>query len=61
VGQEEPSLFPEGEGHGRHQRSWSGCPGTSRRKGLGMARRLPSELERSSSAPDLRSGKQSCL
>ena len=57
--EEEPSPFPKGEGHGRHQRSWSGCPGTSRRRGLGMARRLSSELERSSSAPDLRSGKQS--
>ena len=38
--QEESSLSPKGEDHGRHQGSWSGCPGTSRRRGLGMARRL---------------------
>ena len=49
--EEEPSLFPKGEGHGRHLWSWSGCPRTSRRRGLGMVTRLPSELERSSSAP----------
>jgi hypothetical protein len=49
--QEEPSPSPKGEGHGRHQRSWSGCPGTSRRRGLGTARRLSSELERSVSTP----------
>jgi hypothetical protein len=54
--EEEPSLFTKGEGHGRHQRSWSGCLGTSRRRGSGMVRKLSSELERSSSAPGLRPG-----
>jgi hypothetical protein len=47
----EPSRQLHGEGHGRHSWSWSGCRGTLRRKGRGTARRLTTELERSSSAP----------
>jgi hypothetical protein len=40
-----------GEGHGRHLGTWSGCPGTLRRRGRGMVRRLSWELERPSSVP----------
>jgi hypothetical protein len=53
-GKGEPSLFPAGEGHGRHHWSWSGCLGTSRRRGRGTVGRLSWELERASSAPTLR-------
>jgi hypothetical protein len=41
---EEPSLLEQGEGHGTHLGAWSGCGGTSRRKGRGTARGLGSEL-----------------
>jgi hypothetical protein len=50
----EPSPYSCGEGHGRHQGTWSGCPRTLRRRGRGMARRLSWELERPSVAPSLR-------
>jgi hypothetical protein len=52
--QEEPSLLEYGEGHGTHLGAWSGCGGTSRRKGRGTVRRLSWELGRPSSAPSLR-------
>lgn len=52
--QEEPSLLEHGEGHGTHLGAWSGCGGTSRRKGRGTVRRLSWELGRPSSAPSLR-------
>src|SRR5262249_22213736 len=51
---EEPSLLEQGEGHGTHLGAWSGCGGTSRRKGRGTVRRLSWELGRPSSAPSLR-------
>jgi hypothetical protein len=50
----EPSLYSCGEGHGRHQRAWSGCPRTLRRRGRGMVRGVSWELERPSVAPSLR-------
>src|SRR5829696_8366189 len=50
----EPSLYSCGEGHGRHQGAWSGCPRTLRRRGRGMVRRVSWELERPSVAPSLR-------
>ena len=56
----EPSLCGFGEGHGRHQRAWSGCRGTSRRRGRGTVRRSARELERPYSAPILR-GSGACL
>jgi hypothetical protein len=49
-----PSLLEQGEGHGTHLGAWSGCGGTSRRKGRGTVRRLSWELGRPSSAPSLR-------
>jgi hypothetical protein len=51
---EEPSLLEQGEGHGTYLGTWSGCGGTSRRKGRGTVRRLSWELGRPSSAPFLR-------
>jgi len=51
---EEPSLLEQGEGHGTRLGAWSGCGGTSRRKGRGTVRRLSWELGRPSSAPSLR-------
>ena len=51
---EEPSLLEYGEGHGTHLGAWSGCGGTSRRRGRGTVRRLSWELGRPSSAPSLR-------
>jgi hypothetical protein len=50
----EPSPYSCGEGHGRHQGTWSGCPRTLRRRGRGMVRRVSWELERPSVAPSLR-------
>ena len=51
---EVPSLLERGEGHGTHLGAWSGCGGTSRRKGRGTVRRLSWELGRPSLAPSLR-------
>ncbi len=51
---EEPSLLRHGEGHGTHLGAWSGCGGTSRRKGRGTVRWLCWELGRPSSALSLR-------
>ncbi len=58
----EPSLYSDGEGHGRHLGAWSGCQGTLRRRGRGTVGRLSWELERPSVAPSLRgSGSSACL
>ncbi len=46
----EPSPCGVGEGHGRHQGTWSGCPRTPRRMGRGTVGRVSWELERPSSA-----------
>src|ERR1022692_1100090 len=59
-GVREPSLCGFGEGHGRHQRSWSGCRRTLRRRGRGTVRRVTRELERPYPAPALR-GTGACL
>ena len=50
----EPSLYSDGEGHGRHLGAWSGCPRTLRRRGRGTVGRLSWELERPSVGPGLR-------
>ena len=57
----EPSLYSCGEGHGRHQRTWSGCPRTLRRRGRGTVRRVSWELERPSVAPGAGPGSSACL
>jgi hypothetical protein len=51
---EEPSPRERGEGQGTHLGAWSGCGGTSRRRGRGTVRWLFWELGRPSSARSLR-------